>query len=577
MTRIDALTPDLVQAAAWPDIEGLYLELAREPLSRETVEAWLSRWSRLEECLTEAATAAMIAYTCDTGNPNKEATHRRFSVEIMPKADELSVELARRLVDLGYTRPELQTMLGRFRAAIAIFREENVPLIAQLEELNTQYQGITGSMTALWDGQQLPLPQLSPFLERHDRAVRERAYRAMVAPYLERRDDLAQLFDRMYDLRQRLARNAGFNDFRGYAFAAKYRFDYTPADCDQLHAAIEQVVVPAYRRMLEARRARLGLPALRPWDLGVDPYRTDPLRPFRDTGQLAGTGARVVHRVHPAFGAEFHTMIEEGLLDLDSRKGKAPGGYCDTLHFSGRPFIFMNASGVMDDVKTLIHEAGHCFHAFASHRQPLIWQRHPTSEAAELASMSMELLALEHLGPPDGYLSAQDARHARLEALEDVLASLIHIASVDAFQSWIYTSGEGGDPAARDAAWLRIRTRFEPDIDWSGLEQERLARWYRQLHIFLYPFYYIEYGIAQLGALQLWRASLTDPAKAVSAYRAFLSLGATRALPDLYATAGARLIFDAAALEPLIALVEEHIGPLRASVSGNGSEVAKQA
>jgi len=259
-------------------------------------------------------------------------------------------------------------------------------------------------------------------------------------------------------------------------------------------------------------------------------------------------------------------MIDERLLDLDSRKGKAPGGYCETLHHRGRPFIFMNAVGLVDDVMTLLHEAGHAFHAFSSHRQPLIWQRHPGSEAAELASMSMELLAGRHLTKPTGFFSQEDFRSAWLEHLEDILLSLVHIASVDAFQTWIYTSGEGGDAAARDAAWLRIRARFERGADWTGLERERVARWYRQLHIFMYPFYYIEYGIAQVGALQIWRNSLKDPAGAVARYREALALGAVRGLPEMYQAAGARLSFDADTIGPLVELVESEITRIRAEL-----------
>jgi oligoendopeptidase F len=259
-------------------------------------------------------------------------------------------------------------------------------------------------------------------------------------------------------------------------------------------------------------------------------------------------------------------MIDEGLLDLESRKGKAPGGYCETLHFNGRPFIFMNAVGVVDDVMTLLHEAGHAFHAFASHPLPLIWQRHPGSEAAELASMSMEFLASPHLLQPVGYFTPAEARSAWLEHLEDVLLSLVHIASVDAFQTWIYTSPDGGNAAARDAMWLQLRRRFERGVDWTGLDQERVARWYRQLHIFMYPFYYIEYGIAQLGALQVWRNSLADPAAAVARYREALALGAVRRLPEIYSTAGARLIFDAAGIKELVQLVETRIEQLRAEL-----------
>jgi oligoendopeptidase F len=306
---------------------------------------------------------------------------------------------------------------------------------------------------------------------------------------------------------------------------------------------------------------------LRPWDLSVDPYLDKPLRPFADASELVGKARRVFECVDPVLGREFQTMIDEGLLDLESRKGKAPGGYCETLHFNGRPFIFMNAVGLVDDVMTLLHEAGHAFHAFAAHSLPLIWQRHPGSEAAELASMSMELLAARHLPQPVGYFTPRDARSAWLEHLEDILISLVHIASVDAFQTWIYASGQGGNADARDEAWLRIRSRFERGVDWSGLEQERVARWYRQLHIFMYPFYYIEYGIAQLGAVQVWRNSLENSSRAVERYREALALGAVRTLPEIYRTAGARLTFDADSIAELVQLIETHIDRTRSELA----------
>ena len=556
-------SPQAFAQATWDDIAPYFDDLAERPLDETTIDGWLHAWSTLEELITEAASVAMISYTVDTGDPAKEADHLRFSTEIMPKAEERSVALARRLLESGLSRPGLETVLQRFRTSSEIFREENVPLFAELEELGTRYQRITGSMLVDWDGQELPLPQLQPFLKSADRSVRERAYRATTEPYTAARDEMAALFDRMYVLRQQTARNAGFANFRDFIFPAKYRFDYTPADCERFHVAVERTVAPAVERVLQHRRERLGLDVLRPWDLQVDPYRREPLRPFATQAELVSRAAQAFQRVDPALGSAFTTMIDEGLLDLESRKGKAPGGYCDTLHHRGRPFIFMNAVGVVDDVMTLLHEAGHAFHAFASHAQPLIWQRHPGSEAAELASMSMELLAAPHLARDAGFFTPAEARSAWLEHLEDILVSLAHIASVDAFQTWIYTSGEGGDAAARDAAWLRIRERFERGVDWSGLERERVARWYRQLHIFLYPFYYIEYGIAQVGALQVWRNSLSDPADAVRRYRGALALGATRPLPELYRAAGAELTFDEGRIAELVAVVEGKIEALR--------------
>jgi len=367
----------------------------------------------------------------------------------------------------------------------------------------------------------------------------------------------------MYVLRTQVARNAGFADFQAYTFAAKHRYDYTPADCARFHRAVEEVVVPAVGRVMAHRRARLGLDALRPWDLAVDVERERPLEPFATAEEFVERARHIFRGVDPELGREFSIMADEGLLDLESRPGKAPGGYCTKLSFRGRPFIFMNAVGVPDDVNTLVHEAGHCFHDFASHPLPLIWQRSTGHEAAELASMSMELLAAPHLVRPEGYYTEDEARSAWVEHLEDILASLAHIASVDAFQSWIYTSGEGGDAAARDRAWLDIRSRFERGVDWTGLERERVARWYRQLHIFEYPFYYIEYGIAQLGALQVWRRSLDDPRDAVRRYREALALGGTASLPEIYRAAGARLVFDAKGMGELVGLVEERLAGLR--------------
>jgi oligoendopeptidase F len=559
-------SPSAFAKASWEDVAPYFDDLAARPLESSTIEGWLAEWSRLEELVTEAASRAMIAYTINTSDREKEADHLRFSTEVLPKMEERSVELARRLVESGHSTPELATTLARFRTQIEIFRDENVPIFAELEEHSARYQRITGSIMVKWEGVELPLPHLQPYLKSPDRAVRERAFRAASLPYIERRDELATLFDRMYQLRMRAARNAGFADFRDYIFPAKFRFDYTPADCERFHEAIEQTATPAVERVMEARRKRLGLDVLRPWDLAVDPYREKPLRPFTDASELVGKAQPVFERIDPLLGREFQTMIDEGLLDLESRKGKAPGGYCETLHFSGRPFIFMNAVGLVEDVMTLLHEAGHAFHAFAAHRLPLIWQRHPGSEAAELASMSMELLATPHLTQPAGYFTAQDARSAWLEHLEDILLSLVHIASVDAFQTWIYTSGQGDNADARDAAWLRIRSRFERGVDWSGLQQERVARWHRQLHIFMYPFYYIEYGIAQLGAVQVWRNSLEDPVRAVARYREALSLGAVQTLPEIYRTAGARLTFDVDSIAELVQLVERHIDRARSEL-----------
>ncbi len=560
-------SPDVFVTATWDDVAPYYESLATAPLSVDQVEEWLSAWSRLDALVGEAGTLAMIAYTGDTADAAKEAAYLRFSTEIFPKLDEQEVRLAKRLLDLGWSRPDLETTLRRFRTDAEIFRESNVPLFAELEELSAAYQKLVGGLSAEWDGERKTIPQLQPFLKSSDRAVRERAFRLGAGAYLEKRDELATLFDRMYQKRVQVGENAGFPNFMDYCFAAKHRFDYDADDVRRFHDAVEATVTPVAERLHAWRREKLGVEALRPWDTGVDLFRERPLKPFETSEEFVAAARRVFARIDPELGEQFSLMADERLLDLESRPGKAPGGYCTKLSFRGRPFIFMNAVGVPDDVNTLVHEAGHCFHDFASHGLPLIWQRSTGHEAAELASMSMELLAAPHLARPTGYYEPEEALSAELEHLVDVVTTLPHIASVDAFQRWIYTSGQGGDADARDRAWLDIRGRFERGVDWSGLERERVARWYRQLHIFELPFYYIEYGIAQLGALQVWRRSLDDPREAVRRYKAALRLGGTASLPEIYAAAGARLVFDADGMGDLVAHVERRIDALRDAVA----------
>ncbi|MCC6242612.1 MAG: M3 family oligoendopeptidase [Gemmatimonadaceae bacterium] len=559
-------SPEAFRDATWDDVVPLYNQLAAVPLSNDTdvIEPWLVVWSRLDTLVSEAGTLAMIAYTANTADEAAEAAYLRFSMEIFPRLEEQQVRLARRLLELGWSRPDLETMLRRFRTDIEIFREANVERFAQIEEISAAYQKVTGGLSIDWDGDRKTIPQLQPFLKSANRSERERAFRAGAAAYLDQREVLADQFDKMYALRVAAAAEAGFADYQQYCFASKHRFDYTPADCAGFHEAVIETVTPAVERLMKYRQQSLGVDVLRPWDVTVDLNITEPLHPFSDVGTFVDRAQQIFDRVDPELGSRFRIMSTEQLLDLESRPGKAPGGYCTDLSFRGRPFIFMNAVGVPDDVNTLVHEAGHCFHDFATHALPFTWQRRTGHEAAELASMSMELLAMPYLVTPDGYYTPEQARVAWLEHLEDVLASLIHIASVDAFQAWIYTNPAGADRDARDAQWLAMRSRFEAGVDWSGLERERVSRWYRQLHIFELPFYYIEYGIAQMGALQVFRNAVRDNGSAVAAYKHFLSLGGTRSLPELYKAAGVKLVFDAQTMRELVEFVEERIEALRA-------------
>jgi oligoendopeptidase F len=561
-------SPEDLAQATWADVEPHYERLATQSL--DDIDAWLRDWSRFSDILNEARSLAHTAYTGDTRDPAKEAAHLRFARDIRPRVQEQEVRLGRRLLDAGRTPPGLETFVDRLRNQDALFREANVPLFAELQTQATAWQKLSAGLTVTWDGEELTLPALRVHGSSPDRATRERAFRLGYGAIVARRDAFQEIFDGLYALRQRVAAHAGFETYRDYAHAEKNRFSYSVDDCLRFQDAVERTVVPALRRRMALRAERMGLDALRPWDaidslMGVaDPLGRPPLRPFPDVDTMGERAEAVFARVDPVLGARFGVMRAERLLDLESRQGKVPGGYCTSFPYRRRPFIFMNATGMDADLRTLLHEAGHAFHGFeVFDSQPLAFQRHPGAEMAEVASMSMELLAAPYLSADaGGFFSAEDHRRSRAAHLEGILYVLVHIATVDAFQQWIYTSGEGHDRDARDRQWLRLRERYEPWADWSGLGDLRAGRWLAQPHIFVNPFYYIEYGIAQMGALQVWRNAMRDQAGAVAAYREALALGATRPLPDLFAAAGARLVFDADGMGELVGLVEEQLDGL---------------
>ncbi len=346
------------QDATWDDVAPYYEELVGRPLDRTNVEAWLVDWSRFESLLSEAAALANFAYSCNTADGAAEAAHLRFGSEIDPRADEQRAKLQRRLVELGYVRPGLETTVRRFRNQMELFSEANVPLFTQLARLSAGWAKVIGAMTVDWDGVEKTPQQMFPLLEDNDRGVRERAFRSMFKPFIEQRDTLAGFFDRMYDLRQQVAKNAGFKNFRDYAHLEKNRFDYTPDDCFRFHEAVEVAVKPAIKRLLEQRRAHMGLDRLRPWDTWVDPKGRAPLKPYQSIDEFISRAGEIFGHVEGDFRGYFERMAKAGLLDLDNRKGKAPGGYCDSLPVRKMPLIFMNAVDVDEDVRTLLHESG---------------------------------------------------------------------------------------------------------------------------------------------------------------------------------------------------------------------------
>ena len=555
---------DTINPQAWNTVAPHFDALASEQVTAETVGDWLTRWSELEKIVGEAGAAAGRAKSEDTTDTNAEAAYLNFVQKIVPQWTVAAQALKTKLLNVpSYTPlPEHQQFLRRLRNDADLFREANVPIQAQLQTLANDYDKLTGPMTVTLGGEELTLPQAEQQGLDTDRAVREEAWRAVQNRWLESRGALDSLYLQMLPLRRQLAENAGLSDYRAYMWRALRRFDYTPQDSLAFGAAIEAEVVPLARKILDTRRQTLGVDTLRPWDLNVDPAGHPPLRPFADVAELESGTARIFAQVDPDLGRDFE-KLRHGFLDLDSRKGKAPGGYCAFFPKTGLPYIFMNAVGTESDIRTLLHEGGHAFHGLASSAaQPLLWNRGAPMEFNEVASMAMELLALPYLDKANGgFYAPEDAARARREQLEKIVLFLPYMAVVDGFQHWVYAEAPKNVTAAdMDAQWGALWTRFMGGVDWSGLDAQRVSGWHRKLHIFTVPFYYVEYGLAQLGALQVWRNALSNQADAVKQYRSALALGNTRPLPELYAAAGARLAFDRATVGELVQLVASHLG-----------------
>ncbi len=543
----------------WEEIEPLgEALLARPSASAEALERWLEDLSEVAAAVWEERNRRYIAMTSQTDDPERERAFLSFVQEVEPKVKMLGHRL-----DEAYLRnPHRRALAERYRLLdrrienrFTLYRDENIPLEVKENELRTQYQKVTGAMTVVFRGAERTLQQMAVFLEDPDRATRRDAWELTNQRRLQDRETLEDLFDQLRDVRLRIARNAGFDSYIDYVFRRYERFDYTPEDCRRFHDAVEAHFVPSMERLLRERQSLMGLEALRPWDLEVDPQGRPALRPFDRADELVARSEAVFRRVDPELGEHFRFMREEELLDLESRKGKAPGGYQSELTERRWPFIFMNAVGLDKDVRTLLHEGGHAFNSIAAREEPLLEYRDPPLEFAEVASMGMELLSAPHLDA--FYPNEEERRRAYRERLEGIVRIVPWIATIDAFQHWLYAHPAHTREERREA-WVRVYSRFHHGVDWTGYDEALAFMWHRQLHIFLHPFYYIEYGIAQLGALQVWLRSRTDYRDAVARYRAALALGGTRPLPDLFTAAGARFNFDRETVAPLAeALAEE--------------------
>lgn len=563
MTTTTDFVPADLDATQWKNLQPLYQALLdRELRCAGCLEQLLLDRSELDAAASEAQANLYIRMTCNTADEQAKAGYLDFVDHVEPQLKKAGFELDKKIAgsehisDLDPDRFEV--LLRDTRADVELFRDENIPLQTRDTKLGQTYESICGDMTVTFRGEEKTLPQMGRHLEETDRDTREQAWRATADRRRQDHERISDIFDEMLTLRHDMARNAGFDNYRDYMFKAKHRFDYTPDDCEAFHQGAAEVCVPVLRELNVQRKQALGVDALRPWDLAVDLKGRDPLRPFDSADELLSKTSSLFHRMDARLGEMFDTLRSGDCLDLESRKAKAPGGYQYNRDRARKPFIFMNAAGRQRDLETMIHESGHAFHSMLCNDEPLVYYRHSPIEFAEVASMSMELLALPYLG--EFYDEAQ-ADRARRGHLEDLARMLPWIATIDAFQHWLYTN-PGHSREQRTAKWLELDERFGPAVDWSGLEAHRETGWQRQLHLFSVPMYYIEYGIAQLGALQLWLQSRRDQRAALTNYENALRLGGSRPLPELFEAAELKFDFGPQTMRSLMDEVQSELQSL---------------
>jgi oligoendopeptidase F len=542
----------------WEALEPFFATLLNASInSKADLEAWLKNSSELEAVISEDACWRQVRMTCDTENKELEEAFNYFYMEIAPKMQPYADKLNKKLIACAFTQ-ELDhdkyfTYLRSIKKSIELFREENIPINSDLSVMQQQFGQIAGKMMVEVEGKEYTLQQAAKFLESPDRKLREEVYLKIQNRRYADKDALNELFNKLVEKRHQIALNTGFANYRDYKFKELGRFDYTPQDCFNFHEAIKKHVVPLVKLIYEEQRKAIGVDVLRPWDMEAEPAGIKPLQPFNSGKELLEKSIVCFQQLNPFFADCLTKMNELKRFDLDSRKGKAPGGYNMPLAETGAPFIFMNAAGTLDDVTTMVHEGGHAVHSFLTHNLELTGFKEYGAEIAEVASMAMELFSMEHWNI--FFTDADELRRAKFKQLERVLTILPWIARIDAFQHWIY---ENPKHTVEEKAnyWVKLADEFSTGmIDTTGLEHFRPTEWQRQLHLYEVPFYYIEYGIAQLGAIGLWMQFKQDQQKALSNYINALSLGGTKPLPELYEAAGLKFDFSPEHIKTLMEFV----------------------
>jgi len=549
----------------WDNLEPIFQELLKREINSVTeLEKWLKDKSELEAALEEDFAWRYIKMTCDTANEELVKSFQYFATEIEPKIAPLNNDLNKKLVSSPFLekldQEKFFIYLRGVKKALALFREENIPLQTEIQVEQQKYQGITGAMSVTLNGQEYTLEQASNFLKDLNRDIRKEAWETITARRLQDTEKLDELFNKLKGLRHQVAKNAGFDNFRDYMFEALGRFDYTAQECFDFHDAIQKEIVPILADQAEQRKTALQLDALKPWDTEVDTSGKAALKPFATGEELISKSINCFNRLDKFLGERLEIMKANNFFDVESRKGKAPGGYNYPLAESGAPFIFMNSAGSFRDLTTMVHEGGHAIHTFVTADLELNDFKHCPSEVAELASMSMELISMDHWD--EFFPDKEELKRAKQYQLRDILKTLPWVAVVDAFQHWIYTHPEHTSEE-RTTAWKEIFGKFGANfVDWSEHDEAFANLWQKQLHIFEVPFYYIEYGIAQLGAIAVWKNYKENPEKGLKDYLEALKLGYTKSIKEIYKTAGIEFNFSAGYIKELADFVKSELKKL---------------
>lgn len=557
------LTQQPPSSRQWSDFQPIFQELCDRALTPDTTSQWLVDWTAVTHEVDDLYSRLSVATTVDTTDEAAEAALNEFLDTIFEPYQLVQNQLQKKLLASGFSAPDLVTPLAKMKADDEAFCEANLELQTDEQKLGIDYDKIIGAQTVVWEGEEITLSRLSRVQVSEDRGRREAAWRAEMTRKLEDRASLNALWAKFLANRVEQAQRAGFGgNFTALTWKRLHRFDYQPSDCVAFHQAIEDVVVPVAKQIYERRRQKLGLDTLRPWDLSAPFPGEKALAPFTDVKDLIEPAKAIFDHVDPELGAYYRTMCSEGLLDLGNRKGKAPGGYCTSFPVSKRPFIFMNAVGSHGDVQTLLHEVGHAFHVFETSDLPYHFQPHTGSEVAEVASMAMELLSAPYLTKDKGgYYTLEEAHQARTEHIEKCVLFWPYMAVVDAFQHWVYANPtQASDASACDDCWSSLWDRFMVGVDWTGFDDEKATGWHRKLHIYQVPFYYIEYGLAQMGAFQVWRNAQHNQAEAVKQYRSALQKGGTVSIPEFFRTAGATFALNAETMRTCMGIAQEFLG-----------------